>query len=121
MPILMAEEGRRLALSAGAAGAAHAMDKIFCHLRQVIVDDVRNVIHVNAAGSHVGSDKQPRASALEIRQRRGALRLRAVAMDHAGRPSPALQLLRQPLRAALGAREHQRAAAFARQQPLQQC
>ena len=100
-----AVESRGDAESAGARSAAHAMHKIFCQLRQVIVDDVGDVIHVNAARGDVGGDQHSRASLLEVAQRCVALGLAAVAVNHAGIKSIANQFLSQPLGAALGAGE----------------
>ena len=100
-----AVESRVDAESAGARSAAYAMHKIFCQLGQVIVDDVGDVIHMNAARGDVGGDQHSRTPLLEVAQRRVPLGLAAVAVNHAGIESIANQFLSQPLGAALGAGE----------------
>ena len=57
--------------------------------------------------------------ALETGQGRGALRLRAVTVNHGRGKSLANQALGQPLGSALGAREDQAAARFPGEQALQ--
>src|SRR6267143_1622470 len=49
---------------------------------KIVVDDVRDVLHVNPARSQVRRHQHAVAPLLESRQRRSALRLRAVAMNH---------------------------------------
>src|SRR5262245_8620747 len=48
--VLRSEEGGSFALVAGAAGTAYAVNEVFCDFRQVVVNDMRDVIHVDAAG-----------------------------------------------------------------------
>jgi len=42
---------------AGAARAPHAMSEIFRSLRQIVVHDMRDVIHMESRGRHVGGDQ----------------------------------------------------------------
>ena len=42
---------------AGASGAAHAMDEVFRDLGQIVVDDVRDVLDVNATGGQIGGNQ----------------------------------------------------------------
>ena len=41
------------------------MDKIFREAGQVVVDDVRYIVHMEAAGSYVGGHQDFEAAALE--------------------------------------------------------
>src|ERR1700676_4132496 len=79
-PLFPAEErGSDSALS-GAACAAHAMDEVFRDFRKIVVNDVCNILHVNAAGREVRGNQDAVASLLKARESRGSLGLRAVAM-----------------------------------------
>ena len=95
------------------------MDEVFRDLGQIVVDDVRDVLHVNAARRQVGRHQNAKAPLLKSSQGRGALGLRAVAMDHGGGKAFAIQVLGQALGAALGAGEYKAAAGFFRQQAVQ--
>jgi hypothetical protein len=57
----------RSAPFAGASGAANAVNEIL-RLGQVVVDDVRDILHVNAARSDVGRHQDAVASLLESGQ-----------------------------------------------------
>src|SRR6202166_3539171 len=48
------EQGGSYAVSSVAASAADAVDEIFCHFRQVVIDDVGDVLDVNSAWRDVG-------------------------------------------------------------------
>jgi hypothetical protein len=52
------------------------VDEIFRHLRQVVVDDMRHVVHVDAARGDIGGDHHLVASFVEAGQGFDALRLR---------------------------------------------
>src|SRR6185312_13395020 len=60
-----------------AASAADAVDEVVGAIGQVIVDDMRNVSDVDAAGSNVGRDENAALFLGEALQRCRALRLRA--------------------------------------------
>src|SRR5579872_1527452 len=45
------------ALGSGASGAAYAVDEVFRHLGYVVVDDVSNVVTMQAARGDVGRDQ----------------------------------------------------------------
>ncbi len=83
------------------------MDEVLGNLRQVVVDDVRDVLHVNAARGHVGSYQHLEASGVESAERAGSLRLGAIAVNHRRGEAVANQALGQTFRTALGAREDQ--------------
>src|SRR5829696_891028 len=71
----------------GAAGlaraprAADAVDVVLGRLGHVVVDDVRDRLHVDAARRDVGGDEHARRAVLEAAQRGLALGLRAVGVD----------------------------------------
>jgi hypothetical protein len=89
------------------ARPANAVNEVFRHLRQIVVDHVSHVIAVQASRRDVGCDQHLIAAFLKSAQRGVALRLRAIAVNHGRRKAIALQFLGQPLRAALGAGEDQ--------------
>ena len=98
------------------APSSGAMDKALRIGGHIVVDDMRDVLHVDAARSDIGGHQDAVVPALESGQRRGALRLRAVTMNHGRRKSLADQILGQPLGSPLGARKHQAAARLLREQ-----
>src|SRR5262249_28775425 len=55
------------AFLARAPRTADAMNKVLCNLRQIVVDDVHDVLHMDAARCHVRSDQDLIASLLESR------------------------------------------------------
>src|SRR5438552_8607327 len=118
-PLFFYEEGRSYAVSAIASGSPDAVDEILRHFRQIVVDDVRDVLHVNPAGSQVRGDQHAEATLLKPSQRCGALRLRAVAMNHGGGEASAIQAVGNPFRSALGSSEHEALSRFLGQQTLQ--
>ena len=89
------EERRRPARLAGAARAADAVDigvELVASIRQVKLDHVRDVWHVEAARSDVCGDKYIRLAGAEVCESRFALGLGAVSVDldrtHARRAEP---------------------------------
>src|SRR3712207_465884 len=77
-PLLAGEERDPDAGAPGAAGAPDAVDVGVAAVRRVEVDDVRDVVDVDAARGDVGRDERVDAPGLEVRQRALALRLRLV-------------------------------------------
>src|SRR6185369_9311240 len=59
----------------GASRTADPVDEVLRYLRQVVVNDVGNVLHVNAARSQVGGHQDAVASLLKSSQGCGPLRL----------------------------------------------
>src|SRR5579859_7811941 len=96
----------------GAAGAADTMDKVFGDVGQIVVDDVRDVLDVDAASGNVSGHEHAILPALEPREGGSTLRLRAVAVNHGGVDALTVQVLGDAFGAALGARENKAAAAF---------
>src|SRR5271154_5124915 len=113
------EQSGSEALRAGSSGASHAMDEILGDLRQIVVDDLRDVVHVNAAGGEIGGHEDAGTPLLESGERRGPLRLRAPAVNQRRGETFAGQAEREAFGSALGAREDQAAALVLGEQPAQ--
>src|SRR5712671_1857252 len=94
------------------AGASNPVDKVFGDFRQVVINDVSDVLHVNSARGNVRRHQYPEAALLKPSQSSAALRLRAVAMNHRGANALLIQILGDALGAALGARKYQASAEF---------
>src|SRR5271163_2880566 len=90
--LLAREHGGSHALAAVAAGAAYAVNEILRDVRQVVVDDVGDVLHVDAAGGDVGGHENLDAALLKPGQRGKTLGLRAVAVNHGGGETVAMQV-----------------------------
>ncbi len=118
--LISSEERGSDAASAGASGAARTMDEIFRVLGQIVIDDLRDVLDVDAAGSEVGRDQDSMASLLKSEKSGISLGLRAIAMNHGGGESIAGQIVGQALGPALGAREDEAAAGFFCEQTVEQ-
>ena len=58
-PVISAPASRvdGVALRSGAASSSYAVNEVLSHLRQVIVDHVGDVIHVQAARGDIGGDQ----------------------------------------------------------------
>jgi hypothetical protein len=97
-----------------------AVDVVVGRGRHVEVDDVRQRLHVDAARRDVGRDQHRELVVLEAGESRRALRLAAVAVDAPVLDAVLRQVLGQPVRAVLGAREHDHAADVAALQQLAQ-
>ncbi len=95
---------------AGAAGAANAVDEVFGDFGQIVVDDVGDVLDVDAARSEVGGHEDAVTAALETFKGGGALGLGAVSVNHGGVDALAIEALGDAFGAALGAGEDQAAA-----------
>ena len=54
------------AFGSGSSGAANAVDVALRLVGNVVVDDVADVIDIDATGSNVGGDQDARLSALEV-------------------------------------------------------
>ena len=88
-----AHERDRLAFGAGAARAADAVHVVLGHVRQVVVDDVRQLVDVDAARRDVGGDHHLDLAGLEVRQRARARVLALVAVQRDGADAVAVQRL----------------------------
>ena len=103
-----ADERDGLAVDAGAAGPADAVDVVLGDHRQLEVDDVRERVDVEAARGDLGRDEDRVPVGLEVGERADALRLALVAVDGGRGDAVPLELLGEPVRAVLGAREDER-------------
>jgi len=73
---------RRSAAECGhASRAANPVDEVLSHLRQIVIDHVRDPFHMNPARRHIRGYQDPVIALLESAQRLVALILRAVAVD----------------------------------------
>ena len=72
--VVRAHEGDRLAGGARAAGAADPVDIVFRHVGQVEVDDVRQLLDVEAARGDVGGDERLQLAGLELARAHGCAR-----------------------------------------------
>src|SRR6516164_7837033 len=114
------EKGGGDAAFAGAAGPSDAVNKVLSHFGQIVIDDVRDVLNVDAAGCYVRGDQHPEAPGLEACQCGVALRLRAIPVNHGGVDAIAIEFLGDALGAALGARKNETPARLFRQKTMEQ-
>ena len=91
---------------AGARGAADAVDIRLGLHRQVVVDDMGDVVDVESARGDIGGDQHRHAAGPETVERAHALVLRLVAVDRVGVDARGLELAHQPVGAVLGLGEH---------------
>jgi hypothetical protein len=108
--ILGVAERDRGAGGAGAAGAADAVHVCLGHLGQIEVDDVADLVDVDAAGRDVGRHQHADLAALEVGEGALAGVLRLVAVDRLGALAGLGQVLGDPVGAVLGAGEDQHPA-----------
>src|SRR5512143_2382762 len=80
-----------LAVSAGAARAADAMDVVLGHIGKIEVDDVRQLVDVDAACRNVRGDQDFDRATLEIGQRPRARALALVAVQSDGANAVAVE------------------------------
>jgi hypothetical protein len=100
-------KGKRDTTGAGSTGSAYAMYIRFRYVGQLIVDDVCQLVYVDAPGGDIRRDQYPRMSALEILQCLLPGVLRLVAMDSFGADACPYEALGDLIGAMLGTREYQ--------------
>ena len=76
-------------------GATDAVEVVGGHHRQLVIDDVRQRLDVEAASRDLGRYEQEDATGLQVGQRADALRLRLVAVDRRGGDPVAVMNLNQ--------------------------
>ena len=115
--VLGGDEADRVADRVGAAGAADAVDVILGVHREIVIDDMGDAVHVDAARGDVGGDQDAHRAGLEILERAEPLVLRAVGVDGGGLDAVLFEPARDPVGAMLGAGEdeHRVERGFAQQ------
>src|SRR5947209_19139951 len=93
----------------GPSRATDAVHIVFGRDGHVVVDDVRDRLHVNAARRDVGGDEDARAPLAEAAQRRLPLRLRAVGVYAVGLVLARFEYVREALGPSARAREDEHA------------
>lgn len=104
------DDGPRHTVAARAGGPADAVDVDLGVLGQVVVNDVRDVVDVEAAGGVVRRDEHGQLALAQLRHHAVALTLVQVAVDRLGLDALAVQVLREGVHGLLRAAE-QRARA----------
>jgi hypothetical protein len=112
--LVVRHERYGLASGAGAAGSPDAVDVILGHVRQIVVDDVRQLLDVEPPCRDVRCHQHAQLAVLEALQRSRARVLALVAVDRIRLDAAAFELFRQPVCAALGLAEHQNLVPVAR-------
>ena len=105
--LLRRGEARGAAARFGARRASDAVHVVLRHVRQVEVDDMPDLGHVDAAGGDVGGHQDAVLPRPESFESLAPLRLRAVGVDDRDMVSATRDRLSHPIRAALGPGEHQ--------------
>ena len=96
------------------------MNEIFGHLRQIVVNHVRDAFNMHPARGHICGDQHAIAAFLKPAQGQVALRLRPVSVNAGGFRSAARQLGGQTICAMLRSGEHQERTALFLQHLFQQ-
>ena len=109
--VVPVHEGDRRAGVAGASGAPDAVDVDLLVLGALVVDDVGDVVDVDAAGGHVGGHQDVHLVVAEGAQGLLAGPLAEVAVQGPGGETAGAQVVGHPGRRALGAREDDGASA----------
>jgi hypothetical protein len=92
--------------SAGTGRAANAVYVSLRDVRQLIVDYVRHLIDVDAAGGDVGCHQRSHPRRAKVRERMLALGLAFVAVDGGNADARRIEVAGDPVGTALGSREH---------------
>ena len=100
-------EQDRITVTAGAAGAPDTMGVGLGVIRDVVVDDVRDALDVDAAGGDIGGHHDVELPVLEARNRAFALCLRNITVQFRGIETAGAELLSKLRGLELGAHEHQ--------------
>ena len=96
------------------------MNEVSRLLRQIVVHDMRDVIHMNPARRHVGGDQYTVITVFEALQCFVPLALRAIAVDRGHLVFPALQKFREPVGALFGGHEDQERTRLVLEQMLEE-
>jgi hypothetical protein len=109
VPIVVVAERNRASGRTCTTGATDAVHVRLGDVRQLVVEDVRDAVDVDAACGDVGRDEDAHRAGAEALERTLSRALRLVAVDGSGRDAVAHQLVREPVGAVLGPGEDQRA------------
>jgi hypothetical protein len=105
-PLVGRTECNRDAARASSCRAADSMHVALRNVRQLVVDDMRDLVDVDAARGDIGRDQNARESLAEAVERGLTLTLALVAMDREHTNAAMLECLANAIRATLRAREH---------------
>ena len=117
-PLLGADQGNGLTAGSGPPGAPDAVYIILRDIRQLMVDDIGQLVDVDPAGGDVRGHQETDGAAFEIGKRLGARPLGLVAMDGVSGNAGIGQLLGQTIGAMLGAGEDQHLVPVARRDQM---
>ena len=106
------DEQNRLTAPTGASGAANAVHIGFCVGRNVVVQNVGDAFHVQAAGSHVGGYENIKATVFQLFNGAFALLLGNIAVDGGRVEAAGTQLLGQFFGFEFGAHKHNHGLKF---------
>src|SRR6266702_8313804 len=76
-----------------AASAAHTMDKVFCDGGKIVIDDMGDIAHMDAAGGNVSGYEHLEAASFKTGKCSRTLALSTVTVDHRRGESVAHQVL----------------------------
>ena len=91
--VFVADERHGFTFGARAASAAYAVHVVFCDVGQVVVDDVRQGLDVDAASGDVGRHQHAQLVVLEAAERAVARILALVAVDRVGLDAALVELV----------------------------
>ena len=100
-------QGNRFSRAARAPRATDAMHVVFGHMRQIVVDHMRQFFNIQTARGEVGSHQHAHHAGLEIGECLSACALALVAVNRRGGNTRASQLVRETIGAVLCAGKHQ--------------
>jgi hypothetical protein len=99
-------------LCACPACPADAVNEILSQVGEIVVDDVRDILDMNAARGDIGGNQNLVAALLKAGQRCVSLRLRAVSVNRGSGETFAAETQSEALGSPLGAREDEAAPGF---------
>ena len=107
--VLTGHECNRITAGSGSAGSPDTVDIVFGLMGDIVVDHMRNAVHVESPGRNIRGHEHPDGTAFETFQRAITLALRAVGMDRCCANALLIQAPRDLVGAMLGAREDEHA------------
>ena len=99
-------EGKGLPCPSSSGGTANSVDVGFGLVGQIVVEDVRDTVHIDATAGDVGGHKNGNVPGFECIKRSSSGPLRFVAVDGSGINAGLTELFHQPIRAVFGSGEH---------------